>query len=77
VPPQTTSTKGYGKVSVNELLSHIVQAAALGVAAYIGHSVNRLNREMAVYIEKMSSVVKAVGDHEERLRDIESRHAFN
>ena len=64
---------------LNDLLNKLVEPAVIGVCSYIvwflrhlGQSVDKLNSSMGVYIERVTTIIENVDDHEERLRKVES-----
>jgi hypothetical protein len=64
---------------LNEFLTHLIEPAVIGVAGFIawflrhlGQSVDRLNNSMSIYIERVTTIVEAVDDHEDRLRKVEA-----
>lgn len=61
------------------LLEQLIQPAIIGIFGFmawflkgLGASVRELNERMAVYVEKVTTIVSHLEDHEDRLRKLES-----
>jgi hypothetical protein len=63
---------------VQEIVSQLIPTAIIGVCGFVvwflkklGTSVDILNHQMAVYVERVTMILDHIEDHESRLRRIE------